>query len=343
MRTILENMLTFFFDLLRCRVALQLEILALRHQLLVPHRKRKGRPKLKLMDRLIWIWLTKVWPDWRSALVIVKPNPVVQWHREGFRLLWKWKSKKKKPGRKPVPKGVRDLIRQMCQENPLWGAPRIHGELLKLGYEIVQSSVSKYMIKPTKPPSQTWKTFLENHAGQIVAMDFFTVPTIFFQVLHVLILLDHERRKIVYFNVTNNPTAARVAQQLRQAFPWDTVPRYLLHDGDPVLQAECRVTLRAMGLERVQTAPASPWQNPYVERIIGSLRREIFDHVIVLNEEHLQRLMSSYLEYYHSQRTHQGLAKDCPEHRPVPPLDAGKVVSFPCVGGLHHEYRHMAA
>ncbi|MBF0420826.1 MAG: DDE-type integrase/transposase/recombinase [Magnetococcales bacterium] len=329
---------------LRSRTALQLEILALRHQLLVLNRKQKGRPRLKLSDRIFWAWLSRFWSGWRTALVIIKPDTVIRWHREGFRLFWKWKSRKRHSGgRENVPKEVRDLIRSMSQENPLWGAPRIHGELLKLGFKVAQSSVSRYMVKTKKPPSQTWKTFLENHADQIIAMDLFTVPTVFFKILHVLILIDHKRRKIVHFNVTTNPTAAWVSQQIREAFPWNTAPRFLLHDRDPVFEAECKKTIRSMGVEEVITAPASPWQNPYVERMIGSVRRDALDHVIVLNEDHLKRVMEGYLAYYHHSRTHLGLKKDCPEHRPVQTKDSGKIVTISHLGGLHHQYLRKAA
>ena len=187
------------------------------------------------------------------------------------------------------------------------------------------------------------KTFLENHSGCLVAIDFFTVPTIFFNVLHVLVFLHHDRRKVIHFNITSSPTAAWVAQQVREAFPWDTAPRYLIHDHDPAFQGECKAAFAAMGIKIVQTAPSSPWQNPFVERIFGSVRREILDHVIVLNEEHLQRVLASYLDYYHTSRTHLGLAKDCPEPRPIQSTDDGKVVAFPCVGGLHHRYERKAA
>ncbi|MBF0421317.1 MAG: transposase [Magnetococcales bacterium] len=327
---------------LRSRTALQLEILALRHQLLVLNLKQKKRPKLKLLDRLFWSWLSKTWSEWRTALVIVKPDTVIRWHREGFRLFWKWKSQRRHSGGKErVSKEVCDLIHRMCRENPLWGAPRIHGELLKLGYEVAQSSVSRYMIKPKKTPSQNWKTFLENHASSLVAIDFFTVPTIFFQVLHVLIFLSHDRRKIIHFNVTSNPTATWVAQQVREAFPWDSVPPYLIHDRDPLFKAECRTTFKAMGIESVVSR--HPNQNSFCERAIGSIRRECLDHIIVLNEEHLRRTVSAYIGYYHGSRTHLGLGKDCPDERPVQAKDAGNVISIPHLGGLHHQYLRKAA
>ena len=319
--------------------------MALRHQILVLKRKQQKRIKFVLWDKILWILFYRWHPKTLDALVIIKPATVIKWHRQGFRLFWRWKSKtnKKKPGHPPISKEIQDLIRQMCRENPLWGAPRIHGELLKLGYKVAQSSVSKYMIKSDKPPSQTWKTFLENHADQIIAMDFLTVPTVFFKVIHVLILIDHERRKIVHFNVTTNPTAALVARQLKEAFPWDSAPRFLLHDRDPVFQAECKGTMKAMGIESVQTAPQSPWQNPIAERIIGSIRREILDHIIVLSEDHLRRNLSNYAIYYHEARTHLGLDKDCPVSRPVQAIEDGNIIAFPHIGGLHHQYLWQAA
>ena len=340
-RSLLPN---FLAEVFQRRATLQLENIALRHQILVLQRKQRKRVRFTFWDRILWVLLYRWWPKALDALVVVQPATVIKWHRQGFRFFWRWKSKtnKKKPGHPPISKEIQSLIRQMCRENPLWGAPRIHGELLKLGYKVAQSSVSKYMIKSDKPPSQTWKTFLENHADQIIAMDFLTVPTIFFKVLHVLILIDHKRRKIIHFNVTTNPTAAWVAQQLKEAFPWDSAPRYLLHDRDPVFQAN-KALIKAMGIEEVITVPQSPWQNPYAERWIGSVRQDMLDHIIVLNEDHLQRVMGSYLDYFHQSRTHLGLAKDCPEPRPIQEANEGKVVAFPCVGGLHHRYERKAA
>ncbi len=273
--------------------------------------------------------------------MIVQPDTVVKWHQTGFRIFWRWRSRKKHPGRPQVSKELRNLIRAMSLDNPLWGAPRIHGELLMLGYDVGETTVAKYMIKPKKPPSQTWKTFLENHAGQIVAMDFFTVPTIFFKVLYVLILIDHERRRIVHFNVTTNPTSKWVIQQIRDAFPWDSSPRFLLHDRDPLFMAS-QSSLKKMGMETVITVPHSPWQNAVAERMVGSLRRECFDHIIVLNEGHLRQKVSPYVDYYHSTRTHLGLDKQCPIHRDVQRDESGKVVAFPVLGGLHHRYERAA-
>ena len=231
----------------------------------------------------------------------------------------------------------------MSKANPLWGAPRIHGELQKLGVEISQAAVSKYVVRHRAPPSQTWRTFLDNHLGNLVSVDFFVVPTVMFKVLFVFVVLVHERRRVVHINVTDAPTAQWTAQQLVEAFPWETAPRYLLRDRDAVYGVVFSSRAQTMGIHEVKTAPRSPWQNPYVERLIGTLRRECLDHVVVLNETHLRRLLSEYLIYYHGARTHLSLEKDAPEPRPVERLDEGRIVETPMVGGLHHRYTRQAA
>jgi transposase InsO family protein len=327
---------------LRRRAALQIEILALRHQLGILQRSVK-RPKLTATDRFLWAWLSTVWADWRSALVIVKPETVIAWHRKGFRLFWTWKVRHGQPGRPPVPQDLRDLIRKISRENPLWGAPRIHGELLKLGIDIGETSVSKYLVRHRKPPSQTWRTFLENHLKSMVSVDFFTVPTIRFQVLYVFLVLLHERRRIIHFNVTAHPTAEWTAQQLREAFPFDQIPRYLLRDRDSIFGGEFRKEVTAMGIQEVLSTPRSPWQRAYVERVIGTIRRECLDHVIVFNEASLHRHVKSFMTYYHESRTHLSLAKDAPESRPVQGPELGRLVAIPQVGGLHHRYERRAA
>jgi putative transposase len=326
----------------RSRVALQLEILALRHQLHVLQRTRPRRPQLAKTDRWLWVLLWRVWTDWRTALVIVKPETVIAWHRQGFRLWWTWKSRGRM-GRPTVSAEVRALIRTMAATNPRWGAPRIHGELLKLGIDVSQATVAKYIGRRRQPPSQTWRTFLQNHVGQIVAADFFVVPTATCRLLFVLVLLAHDRRRIRHVAVTAHPTAAWTAQQLREAFPWEEAPRYLLHDRDHAF-GRLGTTAKAMGIEEVLTAPRSPWQNAFVERFIGSVRRECLDHVIVLNEVGLLRLMTLYRAYYERSRTHLSLDKDAPIPRPVTPSrDGAAVVAIPEVGGLHHRYERRAA
>ena len=231
----------------------------------------------------------------------------------------------------------------MCRENPSWGAPRIHGELLKLGINVGESSVSKYMVRCRKPPSQTWRIFLENHAKQLVSIDFFTVPTIRIQVLYVFLVLAHDRRRVVHFNVTAHPTAEWTGQRLREAFPFDQLPRYLLRDRDAIFGDEFRQQLTHLGIQEILSAPRSPWQRAYVERIISSIRRECLDHLIVFNEISLRRTLRSYFEYYHQSRTHLSLGKDSPEPRAIQPVEMGRVVAMPQVGGLHHRYERRAA
>jgi putative transposase len=301
------------------------------------------RPDLTSADRLLWVWLYKVWNDWRSCLVIVKPETVIAWHRKGFRLFWTWKVRHGQPGRPAVAKDVRELIRRMSRENPLWGAPRIHGELLKLGIDVGETSVGKYMVRGRKPPSQTWRTFLENHVKTLVSVDFFTVPTIRFQILYVFLVLAHDRRRVLHFGVTAHPTAEWTAQQLREAFPWNAAPRYLLRDRDRIFGDEFTKQVKDMGIEEVLSAPRSPWQRAYVERLIGTLRRECLDHVIVFNETSLYRHVKSFMAYYEKSRTHLALAKDAPEPRAVDRQENGRIVAIPQVGGLHHRYERRAA
>jgi transposase InsO family protein len=281
MLILLTTLLGTLSSMFRSRAVLELENLALRHQIGVLQRSARKRCKLSQADRLFWVLLSRLWRDWRSALAIVKPETVVAWHRAGFRRFWTWKVRCGQPERPAIPREVRDLIRQMCRENPGWGAPRIHGELLKLGFDIGESSVSKYMVRGRKPPSQTWRTFLDNHRTQLVSIDFFTVPTLRFQVLYVFLVLAHDRRRVLHCNVTAHPTAEWTGQQLREAFPFDQLPRYLLRDRDAIFGTDFRDQVRDMGIREVLSAPRSPWQRAYIERVIGSIRRECLDHVIV--------------------------------------------------------------
>ena len=326
----------------RNRAALQFEILTLRHQLSVLQRSVK-RPKLTTADRFLWAWLSSIWKDWQPSSVIMKPATVIGWHRKGFGLFWTWKIRRGRPGRPGVPADVRSLIRAMSRDNPLWGAPWIHGELLKHGIALGESSVSKYMVRHRNPPSQTWRTILGNHAKTMVLVDFFTVPTIRFQVLYVFLVLAHDRRRILHFAVTAHPTAEWTAQQLREAFPWDTAPRYLLRDRDRIFGKDLVDQLKPMGIKEVLSAPRSPWQRAYVERVIGTIRRECLGHVIVFGEWSLYRHLQSFVDYYHRSGTHLGLEKDTPEPRPVQSADMGRVIAMPEVGGLHHRYERRAA
>jgi putative transposase len=341
MRSVLISLLLTVRTSLRSRVALQLEILALRHQLRVLDGSRPRRVQLTRSDRLLWVWMSRVWDDWRTAIIIVRPETVIGWHRRGLRRFWTWKSRRR-CGRPTVPPDVRTLIRTMSAANPLWGAPRIHGELLKLGIDVAQATVAKYMARDRRPPSQTWRTFLTNHVGQIMAADFFVVPTATCRLLFVFVILAHHRRRVVHVAVTADPTAAWTAQQLREAFPGDEVPRYLIRDRDNAF-ARLEPTATRMGIDEVLTAPRSPWQNGHAERLIGTIRRECIDHVIVVSEGGLSRVLRRYVEYYHRSRTHLALDKDTPVSRPVTPPARGSVVAIPQVGGLHHRYERRAA
>jgi len=246
-------------------------------------------------------------------------------------------------GRPSVKREVRDLIRQMSSANLLWGAPRIHGELLKIGIELSQATVAKYMVRRPGSSSPTWRVFLRNEVAGIAAIDLFVVPSATFRLMFVALILIHDRRKLVHFNVTRNPTSAWLSRQVTEAFPWDMAPRFLLRDRDRSYGTAFRRRVEAMGITEVVTARRSPWQNAYVERVIGSIRRECLDYVIVFNESHLRRVLSSYVDYYQHTRTHLALAKDCPETRPVHLPERGKVIAFPQVGGLHHRSERLAA
>lgn len=326
---------------IRSRAALQLEILALRHQVQILHRSRRRRVRLTQADRLLWIWLSRIWKEWRSAVVIVRPETVIAWHRRAFRFFWTWKSRRRL-GRPTIPPAVRALIRTMSQSNPLWGAPRIHGELLKLGIDVSQATVAKYLVRHRRPPSQSWRTFLTNHVDQIMAADFFVVPTATGRLLFVLVMLAHYRRRVVHVAVTAHPTAAWTAQQLREAFPWDDAPRYLIRDRD-LSFAAIGATAEAMTITEVLTAPRSPWQNACVERFIGSVRRECLDHVIILTGTGLRRIVERYVEYYQRSRTHLALDKDAPVSRAVSSSTTGRIIAIPQVNGLHHRYERTAA
>jgi putative transposase len=341
MRSVLISAFLTFRGLIRSRIALHLELLALHHQLQVLQRSQPHRLALGKVDRCLWVWLSLVWANWRTALVIVQPETVIAWHRRGFRLFWAWKSRRR-IGRPTVSAEARALIRTMSQANPRWGAPRIHGELLKLGVNVSQATVAKYMVRPRRPPSQTWRTFLANHLGQIAAADFFVVPTATCRLLFVLVILAHERRRVVHVAITDHPTAAWTAQQLREAFPWNDAPRYLLRDRDSAFHAWA-TTATAMDIREIVTAPHSPWQNAYAERLIGSIRRECLDHVIVWSTRGLQRILNAYVAYYHRSRTHLSLDKDSPVPRKTAAASEGRVVSIPQVGGLHHRYERRAA
>jgi transposase InsO family protein len=290
------------------------------------------------MDRLIFVGLYRLVPNTIKALTIVKPDTVIRWHRTGFRSYWRWKSRHR-CGRPTVPAEIRRLIREMSIANPLWGAPRIHGELLKLGIAIGQTSVAKYMARRRAPPSQGWKTFLRNHADGIAAMDLFVVPTISFRLLYGLLIMGHGRRQILWFGVTAHPTAEWIANQLTEACGWEQTPRYLIRDRDGAYGEIFIRRVRSIGIRDRPTSLRSPWQNAHAERLIGSIRRECIDHIVIFGERHLRHVLLSYRGYYNGTRTHLSLNKDAPISRAAETV--GRIICHPILGGLHHQYGRM--
>jgi len=274
-------------------------------------------------------------PNVLSALAIVKPETVIGWHRAGFRLYWRWKSRS--PGGRPkLSADIRKLIRDISLANPLWGAPRIHGELLKLGIDVGQTTVAKYMARNRRPPSQGWKTFLRNHADGIASIDLFIVPTLSFRLLCGLVILKHGRREILCHSATAHPSAEWMSRQLTEAYGWEEGPCYLVRDRDRVYGEVFTRRVRAMGIRDRPTAPRSPWQNGYCERLIGSIRRECLDHMVVFGERHLRHLLRAYADYYNRTRTHLSLDKDAPTWRAIEPF--GRICPVPILGGLHPRY-----
>ncbi len=342
MRALAQVLLTTVASAFHTRASLRLENLALRHQLTV-YQRSAVKPRIQSVDRVFWSWLSRVWSGWRGALAFVQPRTIITWQRKRFRDHWARLSEKRKPGRPPVSPEIRQLIRRMSKANPHWGSPRIVGELEKIGITVAKSTVEKYMVRKRKPPSLTWRAFLSNHAKDLVSIDFFVVPTVRFEVLFVLIVLARHRRRIVHFGVTQHPTAEWTAQQIVNAFPWDEAPSYLLRDRDSIYGAHFRKRVKNMGIEEVLIAARSPWQNPFVERVIGSIRRDCLDHAIVFSQEHLRRILRSYFAYYHDWRTHLSLSMDCPEPRAVQPAKAGDIIEIPEVGGSHHHYERRTA
>ena len=342
----LSSIVALLRALLRSRGDLALENLALRQQLAV-FKLKTPRPRLRPVDRILWVLLRRIWPRWQDALIIVKPETVIRWHREGFRRFWRWKSRYARRGRPPVDAQIRALVRRLANENPTWGAPRVHSEIRMLGHDVSERTVTRYMPRcPADPEAcQRWMTFLRNHRDCLAAMDLFTVPTATFRVIHVFFIIHHARRGIVHVGVTANPTATWICQRLREAFPYDRVPRYLIFDRDSKFSSEVVRTLRGMGVKTVRTAYRSPWQNGIAERWVLSARQDLLNHVIVLGERHLSRLLKSYVRYYQEDRCHLALAKDCPVRRRVTtPLDSkARIIAFPRVGGLHHRYEWRTA
>ena len=322
-------------SLFKSRAKLEAEILILRQQINVLRRRAPKRPHLNNTDRFLFVWLYHWFPSVLGAIAIVRPETIIRWHRTGFRAYWRWRSRNP-VGRPKVSAELRTLIGEMSRANPLWGAPHIHGELLKLGFEVAQSTVARYMCRHSRPPSQGWRTFLSNHADGIAAVDLFVLPTIAFRILYCLVIIRHGRRIWLSFGVTANPTAEWIARQITEAFPWDHAPRYLIRDRDTSYGPVFVQRLRAMGIRDRPIAFRSPWQNAYVERLIGSIRRECLDHMIVFGEAHLRRVLGAYAAYYNESRTHRSLNKDPPFHRAIERF--GTITSHPILGGLHHQY-----
>ena len=324
----------------RSRSDTALEILALRQQVAVLKRKRP-RPKLNGLDRLFWTALRRCWSRWLDVLVIVKPETVIGWHRAGFRLYWRWRSRSRR-GRPTITEEIHGLIRRLAEENRDWGAPKIHGELQKLGFVVSERSVARYLqrIRRRGDPGKRWLAFLQNHREGIAAFDFFTVPTVTFRLLYCFFVIEHGRRRILRCNVTGHPSAEWVVQQLREAFPEAGPYRYVIFDRDSIFNEDVVIFLKATGLKPKRTSVRAPWQNGIAERWVGSCRREMLDHVIALNESHLRRLLRDYVNYHQEDRTHDSLEKDTPNRRSAEQKSAenASVTSSPRLGGLHHRY-----
>ena len=326
--------------LFKSKQGLILENLMLRQQLNIYKRKDK-KPKIENIDRMILVWMSKIFTNWKSALVVVKASTLIGWHKKGFKLYWKWKSRR--VGRPSINWQLIKLIRRIQKENPTWSAQRIQGELAKLGYSVCDNTVAKYMRKPKAGPEkrQHWLTLLRNHAKYTVGIDFAVVRTISFKAIYVFIAISHERRKILHFAVSSKPHWQWAIQQLRETFAFDETTKYVIRDNDGIYSDEFKGAIKRFGLKDKPTAPRSPWQNPFAERVIGTLRRECLDHMIVLSEKHLYTILHEYIfEYYNISRTHMSLEKDSPEHRPI--QKDGEIVSKPILGRLHHVYSRVA-
>jgi putative transposase len=325
---------------LRERAGLVAEDVVLRHQLGVLTRPTRQRPRLRARDKLLWVLIRWLWRDWREHLVLVRPATVIGWHRQGWRLVWRWKSRAR-GGRPRLSAEVRALVATMARENPAWGNERIRGELLKLGIVVSKRSVQRYRGRGlTRPPSQSWRTFLANHRPRLWAADLFTVQTLSFRTLYVLLFIAHDRRELVHWNVTASPTAAWVWRQVLEATPWGRRPRYLLRDRDAAYGGEFRERARRLGIETVLTPVRAPRANAIVERVIGTLRRECLDHLLVVNERHLRSVLAEFVGYYNGQRPHRTLRLETPV--PATRPAAGPIRVRSVLGGLHHIYERAA-
>lgn len=327
----------FYFGvtaLFKSRQRLVMENTLLRYQIQLMKRKRK-RLTFRSWDKAVLLWFSKHIPDWKKILIIVEPETIIRWHRKGFALYWKWKYSSK-IGRNPLNPNAIHLIVEISRKNPRWGLPRIQGELQKLGIKVCLRTVDKYRYRPLRKPGQNWKTFLKNHMRETVAIDCFVVPSLKFKMLYALIVLSHDRREILHTAVTQRPSAPWTMQQLREAFAFRDYPKYLVHDRDYAFRG-----LHRLGVEEILTSFRSPWQNAFVERVIGTIRRECTDHIVPYDEEHLAEILRKYSSYYNQDRTHLSLNKDSPLGRRVE--TEGRVVAVPKVGGLHHVFHRVAA
>jgi putative transposase len=324
----------------RDREALVTENLLLRHQLAVLTRPTRKRPRLRARDKLFWVVVRALGRDWRRHLVVVRPESVIRWHRQAWRLFWRWRSRGPM-GRPRLSAEVRELIATIARDNPRWGSERIRGELLKLGLVVSKRSIQRYRRRgPAHPSSQTWRTFLANHAHHLWAADLLTVQTLTFKTLYVLVFIAHGRRELVHLNVTANPTAAWVWRQLIEATPWANKPRHLLRDHDAVYGRDFRQRARRIGIDAIATPIASPRANAIIERFIGTLRRECLDHLILLDEHHLRAVLSEFVQYYNRERPHRTLRLQTPVQ--VLRSAEGPVQARPVLGGLHHVYERAA-
>ena len=335
MFAVLHALGMFVADLFKSRWELEAENLFLRHQLNIALRYAPPRLRLCGADRALLIWMTRIWPGLLGMAQVVQPETILRWHRTGFKAFWRWKSRKR-AGRPKINRGLRDVIQRMSKENPQWGAARIHGELLMLGFQVAQSTVSKYMVRGGTPPSQSWKTFLRNHAQAIAAIDLCVVPTLTFDRLFAFLVLGHGRRQLLWIEVTRHPTAEWLARQITEAFPWTSAPAYLVRDNDGAYGHVFTSRLRAMGIRDRPISPGSPWQNGRAERLIGTVRRECLDRMLIFGEPHLRRVLASYAAYYNQARTHLALQKDAPLQRSVQRFR--RIAAIPVLAGLHHQY-----
>ncbi len=332
-------------DLARSKPQLVAENLLLRQQLIVLNRSVK-RPRCTSAERCLFVLLASKLQRWKEALLIIKPETVLRWHRQGFRLLWKQKSYAR--SREPkVPAETITLIKEMAANNRLWGAERIRGELLKLNIKVAKRTVQRYMrpARPQRRPAQTWATFLRNHAKDIWACDFLQVTDVFFRPLFAFVITELGSRRIVHVGVTRSPTDEWVAQQVREATPFGTKLKYLIRDNDAKYASHFEAVVTGSGIEVLQTPIKAPRANAICERLLGSVRRECLDHVLIVSEGHLGRVLTEYVRYFNHARPHQGINQHVPERKEtVDPSvgDSTKVIAFPVLGGVHHDYRWAA-